>query len=49
MDGEDYYSIRKARVSHVAPVEVGAGINTSTIGIKSLVGLSAMAALSVLG
>ena len=34
-DGEDYYIIRKARVSHVAPVEKGAGINTGTVSIKS--------------
>ena len=33
--GEEYYVIRKARVSHVAPVEVGAGINTGTVAIKN--------------
>ena len=33
--GEDYYVIRKARVTHVAPVESGAGINTGTLDVKS--------------
>ena len=33
--GEEYYVIRKARVTHVAPVESGAGINTGTVEIKS--------------
>ena len=32
---EEVYSIRKARVTHVAPVESGAGINTGTIEMKS--------------
>ena len=31
----EYYIIRKAKVSHVAPVEVGAGVNTGTVSIKS--------------
>ncbi len=33
--GEDYFVIRKARVTHVAPVESGAGIDTGTIEVKS--------------
>ena len=32
--GNDYYVIRKMRITHVAPVESGAGINTGTVGIK---------------
>ena len=32
---EESYIIRKARVAHVAPVEVGAGVNTRTLEIKS--------------
>lgn len=32
--GEEYYVIRKAKVSHVAPVEKGAGINTGTVEVK---------------
>ena len=34
-DGEDYFIIRKARVTHVAPVESGAGINTATLDVKA--------------
>ena len=33
--GEEYYVIRKAKVSHVAPVEKGAGINTGTVEVKA--------------
>lgn len=33
--GQEYYVIRKAKVTHVAPVESGAGINTRTIEVKS--------------
>ena len=34
-DSEEFYAIRKARVTHVAPVESGAGINTTTLEVKN--------------
>ena len=33
-DGENVFIIRKAKVTHVAPVEAGAGIGTRTVDIK---------------
>lgn len=32
--GEEYYVIRKAKITHVAPVESAAGINTGTVELK---------------
>ena len=37
-DGDEVFSIRKARVTHVAPVEAGAGIDTATVSIKHAAG-----------
>ena len=34
LDEQESFMIRKARVTHVAPVESGAGIDTGTVGIK---------------
>ena len=34
-DGQEYTSLKKLEVAHVAPVEKGAGIDTRTIDIKS--------------
>ena len=34
-DGDDVFVIRKARITHVAPVEAGAGIHTRTLEVKS--------------
>jgi transcriptional regulator with XRE-family HTH domain len=33
-DEDEVFSIKKARVTHVAPVETGAGIDTGTVAIK---------------
>ena len=34
-DGQEYNSLKKLQVAHVAPVEKGAGIDTRTVDIKS--------------